>query len=224
VPEPHPHPQPPPHPSVAVRARAGTPALLYVLAAFGVVLGGWGSMVSVGTGLGLLQPRDSYVQSVKRARIEVYERFGGRFGSLLPAKEDMERYAEREADANYGRRDAALPLAAVGAILSCLLFAGCTRTIMGDPWGLSAWSLAAMVSLPYQLLAATLALVTAHDLAGALPNPSPFVAFELKVENLRTIVVAGLALLYYGACFLYLRTSSVQACFTSGAERKPPSA
>src|SRR6266540_2269616 len=74
--EPHPQPQPQPQqqPQPApLPVRATAPALLYVLAAFGVVLGGWGSLDSLTVGVSLLAPHDVYVEKLKTARLQPLE-------------------------------------------------------------------------------------------------------------------------------------------------------
>jgi hypothetical protein len=226
--EPHPRPQPeaqpPPGPPVAVPARAHAPALLYVLAAFGVVFGGWGSIESLNVGLALLTPRDGYVEKVKTARMQTYDSLQALSPTMMPSKAEFERFSEREGDARYGRRNAALPLALVGVILSCLLFAGCTRTMLGDPWGLGAWSLAALASIPFQTISTVLALVTSRDLARSLGETSPILSLQLHFQEIGTLIWAGTTLLYYGACVLYLRAASVRARFSGAAGRTPPSA
>jgi hypothetical protein len=206
-----------------VPARAHTPALLYVLAAFGVVFGGWGSIESLNLGLGLLTPRDSYVEKIKTARMQSYDSMAS-LSTMMPNRAEFERYSDREADIRYGRRNAALPLALVGLILSCLLFAGCTRTMLGDPWGVGAWSTAALASIPFQLISTTLTLVITRDLTRALGDPSPMLQFQLHGEAFLKMLWAGLTLLYYGACLLYLRSATVRARFSPDGGRTKPSA
>jgi hypothetical protein len=233
--EPHPQPepeaQPPSPPPAAVPVRAAAPALLYVLGAFGVVLGGWGSLDSLTIGFSLLTPRDTYVEKYKAARVQPIESLSQQpsLKSLLPPKADVERFGEREAEARLGRRNAALPLALVGVILSCLLFAGCTRTMLGDPWGLGAWSLAALASVPYQVISTVLTLVTVHDTARGLAAQGlqtlpPFLALQLTLQQGVSLVWLGVALSYYGACIVYLRRPTVRARFSADAGRTPPSA
>jgi hypothetical protein len=208
-----------PRPPAALPAgRATRPALLYVLAAFGVVAGGYGSLGAVTTGLSLLAPRDVFVQAIR-------ERNQTPPQTLVP-KADIERFSDREGEARYARRNAALPLAVVGVILSCLLFAGCTRTMMGDAWGLGAWALAATASIPYQLIATALNLVTLRDIGRAIAELplSPLLTTRLQVERIASLVLSGMALVYFGACILYLRVASVRGGFSDGRGRTPPSA
>ncbi len=197
---------------------ASLPPLLYVLAAFGVVAGSFGGLDAISTGVALTRPRDVYVRAVRMANES--------FKPLVPAPE-LDRYSEREADGRYARRNAALPLAAVGLILSLLLFAGAMRAMRGDPWGLSAWQLAATASIPYQLLSTVLALATVRDLTRAfadVPSSAMMLVAKLELEMLRSILVCGIAVVYFGACVLYLRTPGVRRRFSDGAGRTPPSA
>jgi hypothetical protein len=190
---------------------------LYVLGGFGLIAGAFGVQHAITTGLTLLGPRDAYVHAVVQ-----------RNDALKPLVEapDLERYSEREGDARYQRRNAALPLCAAGLILSFLLFAGCMRSMWGDPWGLGAWQLAAAASIPYQLITTVLAWVTARDLTHALasaPSTVMILVAQLQLEALGAVVQGGLAVVYFGGCVLYLRTPSVRQRFSDGG-RMPPSA
>jgi hypothetical protein len=202
----------------AAASRAITrPPLVYILAAFGLLFGAFGAQQALGEGASMLAPRDVYVQAIER-----------RNDLVKPTKDTdaFERYSQREAEVRYARRNAALPLSGVGLILSCLLFAGCLRAMRGDPWGVSAWSLAALASLPYQLISTTLTLLTGRDLARAFAN-APAAAAMLDLRNqfaTRLLVGAGgVAILYFGLCVLYLRTAEVRRAFSAGG-RTPPSA
>lgn len=208
-----------PQPSVAPLAARATakPPLVYILAAFGLIAGAFGAQHAINLGVGMLAPRDAMVQVIE-ARNEPLK------GHVAAA--DLDKYTQREADARYGRRNAALPLAAVGLVLSCLLFAGCLRAMRGDPWGLSAWSLAATASLPYQLICIAFAWVNGMDLDRALADaPSSLAMLKLQVyaETLGGVVLGGFAIAYFGACALYLRTAPVRRAFSDG-ERTTPSA
>jgi hypothetical protein len=140
------------------------PALVYVLAAFGVITGSYGALRAIGSAAMFAKPRDIYLQVVT-ANNAGLEQF-------VPAAE-LERYDAREADARYSRRNAALPLAGVGLILSCLMAAGAMRAMRGDRWGLSAWSFAAAASIPYQLVNLALTMVMARDLSQAVAALPP---------------------------------------------------
>jgi hypothetical protein len=207
-----------PHTATATTASAQQrPALLYVLAAFGLIAGAFGAQHAVATGVTLLGPRDAYVHAVA-ARNDALK-------PLVPPA-DLERYSQREGETRYQRRNAALPLAGVGLILSCLLFAGCMRAMRGDAWGLAAWSLAATASIPYQLIATSLSVVTARDLTRAFadaPSTVMLLVTQLQIEALGALVLGGLGVLYFGACVLYLRSPSLRRRFSDGG-RTPPSA
>jgi hypothetical protein len=192
------------------------PALVYVLAAFGVVTGSYGALRAIGTAAMFAKPREIYL-SVVTANNKGLEQF--------VAAPELERFDAHEADTQYARRNAALPLAGVGLILSCLMFAGAMRAMRGDGWGLSAWSFAAAASIPYQLVSLALTVVMARDLASAVAA-LPAMA-QLLVGNaqlLASIFGCGLAILYYGVCVIYLRTEAVRRAFSDGAARTPPSA
>ena len=195
---------------------ATLPPLLYVLAAFGVISGSYGSLRAIGSAAMFAKPREVYVAMVT-AQNEGLKSF--------VSAEALERYDAREADARYGRRNAALPLAGVGIILSGLMFAGAMRAMRGDRWGLSAWSFAAAACIPYQLVNLALTAVTARDLAAAVAALPPMA--QLIVGNaqlLASIAFCGVAILYYGVCVIYLRTPTVRRAFSDDAARTPPSA
>lgn len=201
----------------AARARTERPALLYVLAAFGLVTGAFGAQNAVATGVALLAPRDTYVRAIA-AHNEPLK-------AMVPAAE-LERYGLREADARYSRRNAALPLAGVGLILSCLLFAGCLRAMLGDGWGVAAWSLAAAASIPYQLLSGTLNYLLGRDLLRVLadaPSTAMLLVAQAQFETYAARALAGIGVVYFAACLLYLRTRTVRSSFSVG-RRTPPSA
>lgn len=191
------------------------PALVYVLATFGVISGAYGAVTCINTAATFLKPRDDY-QKIVDASSE----------SLKSMVDPAElKYLTREADARYGRRNAALPLAGIGLILSCLMFAGAMRAMRGDRWGVSAWSFSCAASVPYQLLNLALTAVMARDLAKAVAELPPVA--QLLVGNaqmLASILFCGVAILYYGVCVIYLRTPTVRRAFSDGAARTPPSA
>jgi hypothetical protein len=198
---------------------ASLPPLIYVLAAFGVIAGAFGATQAIANAGLLLKPREAYVDLIA-ARNELM------FKPMVPAA-DLERYGVREAETRYGRRNAALPLAAVGLILSSLLFAGCMRAMRGDAWGLSAWTLAASASIPYQLISTALDYVIASDVTRAFvgaPASAMPLAMHLQTETLGSILMGGLSTLYFAACVLYLRNPSVRRRFSDGGTRTPPSA
>ena len=203
-------------PTTTTTRPATLPALLYVLAAFGVISGSYGALRAIGSATMFAKPREVYL-AVVTANNEGLKPF-------VTAAE-LEKYDAREADARYGRRKAALPLAGVGLILSCLMFAGAMRAMRGDRWGLSAWSFAAAASIPFQLLDLGLTAVIARDLSKAvaeLPAMARLIAGNAQL--LASIAFCGVAILYYGVCVIYLRTPAVRRAFSDGGTRTTPSA
>lgn len=196
------------------------PALLSVLAISGVVLAGFGATSSMSTAMRLLQSRD---ELVRLARDDA-----ARTPSPVIPVEELQKLAEREADVRYQRRNAELPLRAIDFILSCLLFAGCTRALRGDGWGVSAWQLAATVGIPYQLLDVALTLVQSRELEAVIKTvPAPLSIVRLmwvEAATLGGIFLAGFEVVYLGACLLYLRQPAVRALFSDGRKRTTPSA
>ena len=195
---------------------ATLPPLLYVLAAFGVISGSYGSLQAIGSAALYAKPREVYLAAVT-AQNEALKSFVS-----APA---LERYDGREADARYGRRNAALPLAGVGLILSALMFAGALRAMRGDGWGRSAWSFAAAASIPYQLVNLALTVVIARDLAAAVAELPPVAQLIVgNAQRMASIAFCAVAILYYGVCVIYLRTPTVRRAFSDDAGRTPPSA
>jgi hypothetical protein len=193
------------------------PPLVYILAAFGLLAGAFGAQHALATGVTLLAPRDAYVEAMAIHNAPLKR-------GVAPA--DFDKYSARTADARYDRRNAALPLAAVGLFLSTLLFGGCLRGMRGDPWGIAAWSLVATASIPYELISAALAWLTGADLARAVadaPSSLTMMKMQVTIDTMGEVVLAGIAVIYFGLCALYLRTPSVRRAF-SDAGRTPPSA
>jgi hypothetical protein len=189
--------------AIDVSAPPKRPALLFVLGAFGLVIGALVSATSLNTALGLLLPRDKYIDIVKQQNP---------MGFLLqPAQ--LEQFALHEAEAQYDRRLATLPLAVAGIVISCLLFSGALRSMMGDSTALATWSLAAMVGLPHRLLTFIAAVVTTHDverLFGGLAK-APFLETPLALDQTIAGMAAVLLTIYFAACLLMLRRLSVRA-------------
>jgi hypothetical protein len=202
---------------VPPKPRSATlPPLVYVLAAFAVISGSYGALRAVGTAAMFFKPPEVYLAMVT-ANNEALK--------PLVAAPDLERFDKSEADARYARRKAALPLAGMGLVLSCLLFAGAMRAMRGDGWGLSAWIFAAAGSIPYQLVALGLTLVMARDLAGAVAALPPMAQLALgSVQRVASIAGCGIAILFYGVCVIYLRSPTVRRAFSGDAARTPPSA
>lgn len=185
-----------------------------------MVLGGFGAMYSIASAPLLLGTRDNFVRTFREASMR-------QLPSVAPPAQ-LEQMAEREADARYNRRNAQLPLLAIELIVSLLLFAGVTRALRGQRWGVAAWSLAATVAIPYQLLDTALTLVQSRDLEAifmALPPPLNFLRVaSLELQTMLGVIIGGLEIAYFTACLLYLRRPSVRALFSGGEGRTRPSA
>ncbi|HEY7957353.1 MAG: hypothetical protein ACHQ17_11550 [Polyangia bacterium] len=190
------------------------PRLLVVLGALGLVLGAFGIMFSVAQASSLLVSRDDYVTAIREAA----EKQIGNLPPKLGTKDELTQLMEKRADVVYSRRKVALPLAAVNVILSFLLFAGCARALRGQSWGLSAWMLAALASIPYNLIDCALALVQSNDLRVAFHGASgplgEFARQWVSVESMTAMLKTSVELLYFGICVVYLRRPEIQARFT----------
>ncbi len=200
--------------AIPVSAPPQRPALLFVLGAFGLVIGALVSATSLSTALGLLLPRDKYVDIVKQQNPMSFR--------LQPA--ELEKLALHEAEAQYDRRLATLPLAAAGIVISCLLFSGALRSMMGDPTALSTWRLAATAALPHRLLTFVAVVVTSHDverLFGGL-KAAPFLETRLAVDQTLAAMAAVLLTIYFTACLLMLRRLGVPAEASGDAKRSRP--
>lgn len=200
--------------TTTTRRATALPALLYVLAAFGVITGSYGALRGITSVATFVKSHDEYDKLLKSNRDAL---------AALASAAELEYYGH-EADARWAHRNAALPLAAVGLILSCLLVAGAMRSMRADPWGLSAWRFAAAASIPYQLISLALELLIARDLRGAVAALPAMPQLIAGNAWLVTVMMCGLSILYYGACAIYLRTPLVRRAFSDGAKRTPPSA
>ena len=111
------------------------------------------------------------------------------------------------------------PIAGVGLILSCLMFAGAMRAMRGDRWGLSAWTFAAAASIPYQLVNLALIALTARDLSKAIAELPPMAQLLVGQGQLWvSIAFCGVAILYYGICVIYLRTPGCAGAASATAQ------
>jgi hypothetical protein len=184
------------------------------LAVIGILLGATGTLYAVASGLPLLETEDQFLAVFR----EVVEH------QPLPpemTREQQAAVAEREAQVVYRRRGLTLPLDVMGALLSGLLFLGCVRARRGDAWGASAWSFAALLSIPYQSLDTVAAMVQAHDLRSILVETGSAPAADaLKLETQRNfllLVKLALEIAYYAASILVLRRARVRAWFSATA-------
>lgn len=200
----------------------GRPALLYILGAFGLIIGAVTSAVSVNTAVGLSISRDRYVAAVKG---QADSRSLGQALSPLPAA-DIERYVQKQAEAQYDRRLATIPLAVAGIVISCLLFSGAIRSMMGDGTALATWSLAATAAIPHRLLTFVATVLTVHDVQNGLGNleKAPLLAGLLLVEQALSAGWALVLTLYFAACLVYLRRPSLLGRFSGGEAGSRPSA
>jgi hypothetical protein len=184
--------------------RKSLPALLYALAVVGLIMGALGTAISVVTVGVLLRPAEELAQ----------------LKPTEPATTPTQQRALVQTEVLIGRRGAILPLATMNLILSVLLFAGCRRAMRGDPWGASAWSFAALASILYQVLATVLQLILLGEIQRASANLSPNLVDPHAVgpsSASATLVVAGVEILYYAVCVLYLRLHSVRRRFSDDA-------
>ncbi len=188
------------------------PPMLYVLAAFGLVLGSFGTLYALSSATPFLLTRDQFVGAV---RDEAEKQLpvpadGADRGQLVHLE-------ERKAEVLYARRGVALPLAAMNLILSALLFAGTARAIRGHAWGVSAWSLAAAASVPYTLLAFAAFIVESRALIAAFrETPGPLAELNVTTQHLKELAVAfqaALEVLYFAISWLYLRRPALRKLF-----------
>jgi hypothetical protein len=182
------------------------PPFLYVLAAFGLVLGTLGGMDGATSVMAYSAlSRDEYTKVRQQA--------------LLGDQSDpaLIKLIERHADVEYARRNVAIPLGAMNFILSSLLFLGCGRALRGQAWGLSAWQLAAAASIPYTVLACAFWLVRARELDVVYQatelREAVSMSIGLSVLRLLMFFKTALELLYFAASWLYLRRPQVRALF-----------
>ncbi len=196
------------------------PRFFKLLVAFGMVLGGFGAFYTLASSLPLFSSRDQFVAACREAGEQQAAAM-----SSLGSKEEVMHMFELQADARYSRRNVQLPLAAMNIILSLLLFAGCTRALRGQMWGLSAWTLAALASIPYTVLDVAFSIVQARDLSAAYRDLGTSVSMifgsSLVLQTLMSMMKATLELLYFGTCLLYLRRPQITQLFSKSS---PPAA
>ncbi len=197
------------------------PRSLMVLGALAVLLGGFGgSRALMDQILPYLGSHDAFVAE-RRQEIELRNQ-------LMPAEADggaVSRAGDALGEQAWTRRGIVLPLGVANLLLSLMLFIGGLRAMSGSPWGHGAWQFAAKLSVPYTLVAAAVAFVSARDgwdanlvLAAGLAKtkhvPSAFVAdVQLYQERGLVCLGAALAITYYLWCVIVLRRPSVKALF-----------
>jgi hypothetical protein len=185
----------------------------------GLLIGLFGILYSLADATSQLASHDDWIAAFHRPLDSLDE-------TKLPPgvhKDDLIKVADQQAETLWARRGTALPLAAINLILSLLLFTGCMRALRSDPWGLSAWRMASVVSLPYLALDGLFQIVQAHEVADVLAAAPAAIAPTplewLAQRRLQTFGRVGVELLYCVVCLLYLRGRRL-----SGGEDTSPSA
>jgi hypothetical protein len=198
------------------------PRLLVVLALLGVVLGAHGLYGALGDALLLLSKRDDFVRLRIKQRLKPPAADKNALSPPPATQEAVRELVEREAELEYARRNVLLPLAAMGLILATLLFLGCARALRGEAWGLSAWTLAATLAIPYHVLDAfgTQSLLYAlHESARGVAGPLGAMRLgEVRLLSMQHLFGTVLGLTYYAACALYLRRPAVLRLFPEPTE------
>ena len=193
---------------------AHKPKLLKALAGIGILFGALGSMYAAASVGEFLTDRDEFInryQKAVEARMEALTPSPSPSPSPSPNAvasplPDLSKVPEQIANKIYARRGVTLPLSAVNLILSMLLLVGCLRALRGTAWGLSAWNLACLASIPYQVLSAASTALQTNDVMPLFGEPTgPYVAFAL--------VWMTVCILYYGVCLIYLRRPQIRALF-----------
>jgi hypothetical protein len=193
-------------------AAPNKPPLLYVLAAFGLVLGSFGALYAPSSAMAFLGTRDQFVSALR----DEAQRY-----PLIPAEPKARaqflELAEREAEVLYTRRGVALPLAAMNLIVSLLLLAGAMQAMRGEAWGVSAWSLAAAVNIPYTILSLLFFLVETRELNAVFREAGGAVGesrvLQQHVKALGAMIAATVELVYFCGTWLYLRRPALKKLY-----------
>ena len=158
-----------------------------------MVVGGFSALYALASASPLLSSRDQFVSAFREDAQRLVA------GVSDQAKRaELEQLLAREAEVIYDRRGVALPLLAMEAILSILLFLGCGGALRLSAWGASVWTFTAQASIPYQLLDAAYGMVTARDLSLGSPMAPVLVA--------KCLIAIG----YFAGCLMYLRRAEVK--------------
>lgn len=203
----------PPKPNLPFSFRA--------LSLVGLLLGAFGAFYSLAAASPLLASRDQFVEAYR----ETAERELANYPATPPApvpgstlrpfsRDELMAIFGKQADLLYSRRGVALPLAAINFILSVLLFTGCVSARRRQIWGLQAWELAALGSLPYLILECGFALVQAHDLAALQGDASAPANLLSQVQVMLGLGKLTLETFYFAACLWLLRRAQVRALFS----------
>jgi hypothetical protein len=181
------------------------PRAFRLLALIGVLVGSWSALYALTHAGELLVTRDQFINSYRDADL----------APVITGESPDARRArlEKVADALYSRRGVALPLAIADCLLSGLLFIGCFRALRLSVWGVQAWGFACTISIPYQILDGVRFALEAKDLSLLVQQP----ASALMVVG---FTQAGVCIVYYVACVIYLRKSRlVRALFAEHAQK-----
>jgi hypothetical protein len=187
------------------------PLQLRVLCGIGILFGSLSAMYALLIAQFYLLDHDKFVSVYVQNQDRVASVFADQATNPSPSPSpflaaDTGEQTEKVADKRYLRRGIVLPLAAINFILSMLLVAGCLRTLRRSEWGLSAFRLACLGSIPYQVLNGISVLLETREIApllGQSPRPIFTVAF----------LWAALCMSYYGWCLAYLRRPQIRSLF-----------
>ena len=199
-------------PEPGTPASTKRPASLTALAWIGLFLGMFGSLYGLASATPYFSSRDAFVE---QRRADVERQLSGR-PPADPERQQAVQTVERAADAIYARRGAIIPLSLLNFVLSMMLFVGCGRALRRMPGALSLWALAAALSIPYTGLDAVLGWLQTRDLDLIFRDANDALGLiGIRMRNLLTLFKAGIEIVYFAICVVYLRRPELKRLFST---------
>jgi hypothetical protein len=188
---------------------APKPPLFKLLAGIGILFGSLSAMYATFSARAFLMERGAFVDMYEEAAKTLVAPSPSPSPSPSPNPAlavAREKLPKQVAETLYARRGVILPLAGINLILSTLLLFGCLRAWRGTAWGLQAWTLTCVASIPYQVLNAASVALQTRDLA-------PFFGESMRPNMTLALLWMILCILYYGGCLVYLRRPQIRELF-----------
>jgi hypothetical protein len=196
------------------------PSFLLPLALLSFLYAGIGVIASWGQIAMLTAPHDEIIKAVRES--------SGSLFTLVPqvgTEEDQRRFAERDAEVIWARRNAIIPLSVCHIIACTLILLGAGRSLRKSPraaWGCSAWQLGALLALPCAALDGVISILCSREQLASMANATDPVSKlfrEMAPHADRPLIgQAALVMLFLGSLALYLQSAAVKRWVAEGAK------
>lgn len=165
--------------------------MLVLLAGLGFFYGSITCVLSWSTLVALAGSHGAFISAVRQDGSRMVE-----VPKQLGSTDDVQRLAERKAEALWSRRGVFIPLAVANAVLSSLMLLGIAGAVSRRlAWGRSAWRFAALVSLVAVAMEGVANYVHARDLIQAVADLHDPLSEQIRQLLPANDVMLGLRLL-----------------------------